>query len=173
MDFQNISINERVNYLRKNELNLTLEEFGRHIQMTKGAISYMEKGNRVVSERTIKMICTEFNVNENWLRTGEGEMFVENDDSIIAELAKDYNLDDFDKTMITHYLQLDSAARKAIKDYVAALAVQLAQNETAATVEENNEEVDIEAELERYRQELEAEKKEKMLSASPEQKKSG
>ncbi len=169
-----MSSNERVNHLRKSEFNMTLEEFGRRIQMTKGAVSRMEKGDRVVSERTIKIICSEFNVNEHWIRTGEGEMFIESDESIIAELAMEYHLDDFDKAFITHYLQLNSADRKKFKDYIAVLATSLNKtNETAATVEENNNEAEIEAEIEEeldlFRQELRAEKKATRLSASREQ----
>lgn len=166
MDYKELSINERVNYLRKHEFDMTMEDFGQRIQMTKGAISYMEKGNRVVSERTIKIICAEFNVNEHWLRTGEGEMFIEMDSTIIEELAKEYKLDDLEKKIVEHFVKLDSKHREAIKDYVLSLAVEIGNaSETAATVEDDIE-AEVEKELDILRQELIDEKKAKMSSAS-------
>ena len=38
----------------------------------------LESGRNAPSEQTIKLICFEFGINENWLRTGEGEMKAEN-----------------------------------------------------------------------------------------------
>ena len=57
--------------------NLTMEKFGERIGLKKTAISQMENGVTNVSERNIKSICREFNINERWLRTGEGSMNVE------------------------------------------------------------------------------------------------
>lgn len=67
-------MNERIKAIRK-ELNLTQEEFGKKIDLTRGGISSIERGDVVLTERNIKKVCHEFNVNENWLRTGEGKMF--------------------------------------------------------------------------------------------------
>lgn len=65
---------QRVRKLRK-ELGLTLEKFGKPLGVTKTTISRIEKGQNAVTSQMLKSICREFNVNENWLRTGEGEMF--------------------------------------------------------------------------------------------------
>ncbi|MGC7931254.1 helix-turn-helix domain-containing protein [Lysinibacillus sp. VIII_CA] len=70
------TIGDRIKVLR-NELGLSMAAFGEKIKMTNSNISKMEKDLRVVTDRTIAIICTEFNVNEEWLRTGEGDMFVE------------------------------------------------------------------------------------------------
>ena len=75
---------ERLTELRK-VLGMTTRAFGDRLNLTGGAITNMEKGTRKISDRTIKLICLEFGVNEEWLRTGEGEMFKENDiDSSLA-----------------------------------------------------------------------------------------
>lgn len=66
---------ERVKEARK-KLGLTLDKFGERIGVGKSAISNIERGNRGLTEQMIKSICREFNVNENWLRTGTGEMFI-------------------------------------------------------------------------------------------------
>lgn len=71
-------MNDRIKKLRK-ELGLTLDKFGEKLGVTKPTISRIENGVNNVTEQMIKSICREFNVNETWLRTGEGEMFVDMD----------------------------------------------------------------------------------------------
>lgn len=68
-----MEIGERVQYLRKELLHLTLEKFGSRLGVTKTAISNLEKGNRNLTDQMAKAICREFGVREEWLRTGEGE----------------------------------------------------------------------------------------------------
>ncbi|GHU56526.1 hypothetical protein AGMMS49975_20000 [Clostridia bacterium] len=87
-----MDINSRILYLRSEVLNLTMEAFGQKIEMTRGAISSMEKGRRIVSERTIKIICSEFDVSELWLRDGIGEVFNNSDsDNGVKYLAQLYD----------------------------------------------------------------------------------
>lgn len=66
-------MNTRILELRK-FLNLTQTEFGTQIGL-KSSISEIERGNAPITERTIIAICSRFNVNEEWLRNGNGEMF--------------------------------------------------------------------------------------------------
>lgn len=66
---------ERIKEVRKS-LGLTLEKFGEKIGVTKVAISNLENGHRNLTEQMTKSICREFNVSEEWLRTGDGEMFL-------------------------------------------------------------------------------------------------
>lgn len=63
------SINKRVKEVRK-KLNLSQEEFGNKIGLSKSGISNIEKGTRNVTSKHVKLICTIFNVNELWLTTG-------------------------------------------------------------------------------------------------------
>lgn len=69
-------MNERVKELRKS-LGLTMERFGEHVGCKKNTISQIESGKNNVTEQMFKSICREFNVNEEWLRTGNGSMFNE------------------------------------------------------------------------------------------------
>lgn len=71
-------INKRIKELRK-ILDLTQKEFAYRIGLKQNAISYMEKDGATVTEQNIKTICAQFSVNENWLRTGSGNVFVENE----------------------------------------------------------------------------------------------
>lgn len=67
-------MNERIALVRKS-LGLTQEKFAEQIGLSRNFMWMIESGTRVPSDRTISDICREFNVNETWLRTGEGEMF--------------------------------------------------------------------------------------------------
>lgn len=69
------TIEDRILKLRE-ELELSQEEFGEKIGVTKSTISLIERKLRNPSERVIRDICREFNVNEEWLRAGEGEVHV-------------------------------------------------------------------------------------------------
>lgn len=67
-------MNERVKELRKT-LKLNQEEFGAKLGLSGGGVSKLENGTRNITERTIKSICREFNVEYSWLKYGDGEIF--------------------------------------------------------------------------------------------------
>ena len=67
-------MHERIKELRKH-LGLTQAEFGDKISMRQTGVAWLESGDRKITNRVITTICAVFGVNENWLRTGEGEMF--------------------------------------------------------------------------------------------------
>lgn len=59
-------------------LGMSKSEFARKINVTPAYISKLGKfTDSVPSDRTILDICREFDVNEEWLRTGDGEMFIQ------------------------------------------------------------------------------------------------
>lgn len=81
-------MNERVKELRKT-LGLTLDKFGERLGVTKQTVSRIENGINNVTDQMFKSICREFNVREEWLRNGEGEMFVQmNRDERVADIVK-------------------------------------------------------------------------------------
>ena len=65
---------ERITALRK-ELGLKQIDFAKRLGVTQASLSMIEMGHNAITEKNIKLICMTFNVNEHWLRTGEGEMF--------------------------------------------------------------------------------------------------
>jgi len=71
-------MNERVKELRK-ELGLSGEKFGERIGIRRSAVSNLESGRNNLTEQMIISICREFNVNEEWLRHGTGDMFISMD----------------------------------------------------------------------------------------------
>ena len=72
---------ERVRNVRKS-LDLTLEKFGEKLGVKKNAISQIENGRNSLTDQMTKAICREFNVDDIWLTTGEGEMFIDSDDML-------------------------------------------------------------------------------------------
>lgn len=60
----------------RESLGLNQTEFAQRIGLSQSGYSLIEKGKRDFNDRVIKLICSVYNVNENWLRTGQGEMFV-------------------------------------------------------------------------------------------------
>lgn len=87
-------MNNRVRLLRKSLDRMSQEEFGKHIGISNTAVSKIEKGENNLTEQNILAICKEFNVNEEWLRTGNGEMFnklsqSEETAAIVARIVSD------------------------------------------------------------------------------------
>ena len=78
-------MNERIKELRK-VLSLTQQEFADRLSLKRNTIATYEMGKAIPSDRTINDICEKYNVNEEWLRDGTGEMFrAEEENSIIAK----------------------------------------------------------------------------------------
>lgn len=84
---------DRLKKLR-NEERLTQQEFADKIGIQRGTYAKYEVGRNEPIDAVIKLICSTFNVNEKWLRTGEGDMFskISRDDEIqrlVDEMLKD------------------------------------------------------------------------------------
>lgn len=70
-----LEIRKRIKELRKTTLSLTQGEFSKEINISRSNLANIESGLINVTDRVINDICSKFSVSENWLRTGEGEMF--------------------------------------------------------------------------------------------------
>lgn len=83
-----IKLKDRFKELRK-ELNVTQQEFADKLKISRNFVAQIEMGSKVPSDRTIDDVCREFGVSEEWLRTGNGDMFVPGikDKQISAMLA--------------------------------------------------------------------------------------
>lgn len=82
-------LNERIKLVRiKKSLNQT--DFAKRLSISRSAVCKIESGENSPSEQTINLICKEFNVNSEWLRTGKGEMFIEKSkDILISDMFAD------------------------------------------------------------------------------------
>ena len=81
-------MNQRLFTLRKT-LSLSQADFGEKLNIKPSTIGGYEKGRRPITDRVVTDICRDYNVNEQWLREGNGPMFrpQKSLDNIIAENA--------------------------------------------------------------------------------------
>lgn len=132
-----MNIGDRLKRLRK-ELDLTQEAFASRIGSVQNTITGYESGRRNPSAPVISLICREFDVNEEWLRNGTGEMFAPESNDELEALAKKYNLSNADQVLIEKYVNLKSGSRETIInfmiDVVAALDGAADQNDKAFPV---------------------------------------
>ena len=83
-----INTNQRIKELRR-ALDLTQDEFGGRIGITKSSISTMESGRSNPSEQTLRSMCREFGASYLWLTTGEGPMFENGNDDAALHVMVD------------------------------------------------------------------------------------
>lgn len=102
-------MDNRIKQLRK-ALNLSGEKFANPLGVSKHAISQIETGKNNLSEQMIKLICTTYKVNEDWLRTGQGDMFIDSDKIPLDDLTKD--ADPLEVAILKTYFSLDKDVRK-------------------------------------------------------------
>lgn len=67
---------ERIKHLRKNILDKTQEAFALELGLSRANIANIENDRIALTDRTLKDICERFNVNKEWILSGEGEIFV-------------------------------------------------------------------------------------------------
>ena len=108
-----MNINDRVKAIR-NKLDLTQIEFGRKTGISQGHLTSIENGKRTVTEKTLKVICATFDVDEKWLRNGEGEMFCRPEAFSLDEYAKRCNLTPLERDILRGYMELDDSTRRDI-----------------------------------------------------------
>lgn len=108
-------MNKRIKLLRIS-LNLSQEAFGEKLGIKSRAhISALELGRRTLTDRIISDICREFNVNEEWLREGVGEMFNEKKFSL-DDYASSKGATDFDIELIKIYLDMPEDLKDRLKN---------------------------------------------------------
>lgn len=100
----------RIKKIRKDH-HLTQVEFGEKIGVKGNTITNYENGLRNPTDAVLLSICREFWVNENWLRTGEGEpYFDKNKDKEISDMLMDIQISDeksFKRRFISALSNLD------------------------------------------------------------------
>ena len=112
-------MNERIKELRL-KLGLSQDEFGRRLGVTRGAITNIELNKVEPKPLFIDLMCREFHVNEIWLRTGEGEMFLPQDRSdLIAQEVNRFmaeHPDSFRQRFISLLVRLDDKQWETLAD---------------------------------------------------------
>lgn len=102
-------------------LGIKKVQFAERIKVDQSFISQLVSGKRNPSDRTVADICREFNVDESWLRTGEGEMFVQlSEDAEFIQILSEIEVsdDDFIKALLRSYWRLSDNEKAAIHKLV-------------------------------------------------------
>lgn len=170
-----MTINERFKAVR-NALGKNQSEFAEALGFAQTGVSMIESHKRDVSDRHIKALCSIFNISEHWLRTGEGNMYVESESSLVSALASQMNMSAEQRKLMEIFLTMSDEKRdsvsKAFFDFLDA-ARQLDAAESAAPpsgsavkAQRTMTDDELEAEVEAYRAELLAEKEAALASVS-------
>ena len=147
-------VNERLRELRKT-LGLTQGEFSTKIGINRSSLANYEIGRNAPIDGIVLSICREFNVNERWLRAGEGEMFIPQKTFSLDEYAKKRDLSELELDIIKIYLELDVKTRQSVMEHF-----QLAFSKRASMELTQERQQQIEEKVKIYRRELEDKAKE-------------
>ena len=111
-------MNKRIRELRKS-LDMTQTDFAQAIGLTQNTITLIETGKRNISDFSVRNICREFHVNEEWLRFGTGEMFE-------APLQSDLdNLSPGSRILVEKFVTLKPAQQDAVLKFIRDTAASL------------------------------------------------
>lgn len=118
---------DRIKALRE-RLRKSQDEFGKDLGLTRNYISLIENGQRNLSDQSIKVLCSLYDVNEKWLRTGNGEMFIpktknEQINEMLIDVLKCED-SDFKKRLITALSKLDDTGWNALEKFIDSIANQ-------------------------------------------------
>ena len=118
-------MNERIRKIR-NALNLTQQEFADKIKVKRNTVATYEMGRSIPSDSAIALICKEFNVNEEWLRNGIGEMFIpKSKEQLFSELlgeAVKADENDFKRRLFLALSKLDDSGWENLEKLIDSIA---------------------------------------------------
>lgn len=130
-----MAIGDRIKLIRKkNKLNQRI--FASSIKIGQSTLAMFERGQRVPKDIHIEQICTRYNVNMEWLRTGNGNMFMQPTENELTEQAAILlrQGDPLFEAFIKYYLLLDTDGRETIlkiaKDFSNHFAAELKAKES-------------------------------------------
>ncbi len=165
-----MKINDRIKLVRKH-LGLTQKDFGEQIAVAQSYLTNIENEIRPVTDKIIKLVCLNFSVNEEWLRTGKGEMFIEQDTFSLDSYAKQKNLSGLEKKIVKAYMSLSPETREnLLETFKRVLQEENTLEEVAEEISPDSElklSPEDEKELEQIKQEMLDEKRVQISSVSP------
>lgn len=141
------AVNERFIELRK-ACKKNQSDFAKVLGLSRSGVCAIETGQRKVTDKHLVMLSNwdEYNVNVDWLRTGNGEMFLPTETDTLEKIRQEYSLTDQQFKFVSNFLRLPENEKEIIFNFLSSVF------ENAETVEDK-----IEREVEAYRAELELE----------------
>ena len=119
-----IEIGDRIKELRQ-MLHLTQQEFSDRISVKRSTIAQYEIGRNVPADSVIALICREYGVSEAWLRTGEGDMFVPQAETLVDQLAEKYHLTPPVRLLVEKFVLLPEDKQEAVIEFITDFAADL------------------------------------------------
>ena len=140
-----IKTNNRICAVRK-KLGLTQKDFGAALGVSRDVVANLEAGRVPVKDPFLKVLCSTYDVNEDWLRNGTGgpdAMFnAPALDDLVEQLAQQYNLDYIGREVIRTYVNMDTAARVSISRFVMQLTRNVERSEAEMLAQQSTTEND-------------------------------
>ena len=109
--------------------NLKRVEFARILNINQSYVTQLIKGRNQPSDRLVEDICQKYNINETWLKTGEGEMRR----ATSPLFLRDSSLDATDREIIESYIRMTPTQRQFIKDWIQDIAATMDASDAAST----------------------------------------
>lgn len=102
---------DRIKQVR-NKYGLTQQQFADRLRIKGNAISQYESGRNKPIDAVISLICREFNVNEMWLRTGDGDPFNNKEDTAVKQLCAELHASELEAGILRAYFRIDPKIRE-------------------------------------------------------------
>ena len=116
-------LHERIKTVRKSLMpKVSQTAFAEMLGTTRRAITTYETGAVIPSDTFIQLLCTKFNIDEHWLRTGEGEMYKNDLDAQVESFAQKYILTPDEREIMRYFFQLAPKERTAMIEHVLGVA---------------------------------------------------
>ncbi len=136
------NIGERIGELIE-ALGIKKVRFAERLKIDQSYVTQLTTGKRKPSDRTISDICREFNVQEEWLRSGSGKMFIDFTEDEFSKAAAALSNDMFVRSLIVEYWKLDEDNKQLFRNFIHKLSENMKEQEHSEkekTVEELEEE---------------------------------
>lgn len=144
MEEINVRFKELRKVCKKNQI-----DFGKVLGISSSGVADIESGRRKVTEKHLLMLSNweEYNVNIDWLRTGDGEMFLPTETDTLEAIRQEYHLTEPQFKFVSNFLRLPENEKEIIFNFLSSVFA-----DDGETVESK-----IQKEVDAYRAELELE----------------
>lgn len=140
-----MELHERIKELRKNYLHISQTDFGERLGVSRSVINNIERNVLARPDQKLslmKLICSEFNVNEEWLLNGKEPMFVQPDTFSLDNFVKSKGATDLELEIIKTYFELDPEIRKAAIEHFKRKLIAAVSADPALVVPDTEEELE-------------------------------
>lgn len=115
-----MELHERIKELRKNYLHMSQTDFGERLGVSRSVINNIERNVLARPDQKLslmKLICSEFNVNEEWLLNGTEPMFVQPDTFSLDDFVKSKGATGLELEIVKTYFELDPEIRRTAMEH--------------------------------------------------------